>query len=226
MEFDINKQVTPVVLEYLETGWTEQTIKCLLDAGFDDTNILQVSREGVGSMSKAFNSVFTGIDGFDIIETPYVWFVSNVTFDKHVPAFLAAALDEYDDVAAIHPKFISDHLHIRNPKGRDYVPFVEWTAPMVRMSAIWEVGLLDEQLPYWGQDIDWSYRAKEKGWQLMVDGFSTVQHTYLRHMQQPEPITQIRGALRNLYNQSTEKRLMEKYGVEWRKVICPTNSCG
>jgi GT2 family glycosyltransferase len=226
MEFDINKQVTPVVLEYLEPGWHDQTMQCLIASGFDPENILQVGREGVGSMSKAFNSVFEGMYGFDVITTEYVWFVSNITFDKHVPAFMAAALDEYNNVAAIHPKFASDHPHIRNAKGRDYVPFVEWTAPMIRMDALREIGLLDEKLPYWGQDIDWSHRAKVKGFELMVDGHSTVQHTYLRHTQNPAPITQIRGALRNVYNQSTENRLIEKWGKEWRKLLCPSNSCG
>lgn len=226
MEFDINKQVTPVVLEYLEPGWHDQTMQCLIASGFGPENILQVGREGVGSISKAFNSVFEGVYGFDVITTEYVWFVTNVTFDKHVPAFLAAALDEYTDVAAIHPKFMSDHPHIRLPKGRDYVPFVEWTAPMIRMVALHDVGLLDEKLPYWGQDVDWSHRAKIKGWELMADGFSAVQHTYLRHTQNPAPITQIRGALRNVYNQSTENRLIEKWGKEWRKLLCPSNSCG
>lgn len=224
MEFDINQLVTPVVLEYLEKGWHDQTIQCLLDAGFDDTAILQVSREGVGSMSKAFNSIFLGIDGFDIIETPFVWFVTNIQFDKHVPAFLASCLEDNPNVAAVHPKFTSDHPHIRNAKGRDIVPFVEWTAPMVRMSAMWEVGLLDEQLPYVGQDIDWSYRAKQKGFELMVDGHATVQHTYL-YMNQPEPISRIRAALRGLYMDSTYAHLAAKYGQDWKQIICPTQTC-
>ena len=226
MVFDINDQVTPVVLEYLEPGWLEQTMQCLINSGFKQENILQVGREGVGSMSAAFNRVFEGVYGFDLITTPYVFFVRNVTFDKHVPAFLAAALDEYTDVVAIHPKFISDHPHIRHAKGRDYVPFVEWTAPMIRVDALRDVGLLDEKLPYVGQDIDWSHRAKLKGWELMADGFSTVNHVYLRHTQNPAPITQIRGALRNVYQQSTENRLIEKWGTDWRKLLCPSNSCG
>ncbi len=89
MVFDINDQVTPVVLEYLEPGWHNQTMQCLLNSGFKQENILQVGREGVGSMSAAFNRVFEGVYGFDLITTPYVFFVTNVTFDKHVPAFLA-----------------------------------------------------------------------------------------------------------------------------------------
>lgn len=226
MTFDINEQVTPIVLEYLEPGWHDQTMQCLLNSGFKQESILQVGREGVGSMSAAFNRVFEGVYGFDLITTPYVWFVTNVTFDKHVPAFLAAALDEYPNIAAMHPKFISDHPHIRHAKGRDYVPFVEWTAPMIRVDALRDVGLLDEKLPYWGQDVDWSHRAKLKGWELMADGFSIVNHVYLRHTQNPAPITQVRGALRNIYNQGTENRLIEKYGADWRKLLCPSNSCG
>ena len=224
MEFDINNLVTPVVLEYLEANWTEQTIKCLLDAGFDDTNILQVSREGVGSMSKAFNSIFFGIDGYDIIETPFVWFVTNVTFDKHVPAFLASCLEDNPKLAAVHPKFSSDHPHIREAKGRVLVPFVEWTAPIVRMSAILEVGVLDEQLMYVGQDIDWSYRAKQKGFELMVDGHSLINHTYL-YRNAPEPISQIRKALRQYHMPATYARLEEKYGKDWRDLICITKTC-
>ena len=85
MEFDINDQVTPIVLEYLEYGSTEQTIKCLLDAGFKQENILQVNREGVGSISKAFNKVFEGYFGFDIVSTKFIWWLSNVTFEPNFP---------------------------------------------------------------------------------------------------------------------------------------------
>ena len=224
MTFDINNQVTPVVLEYIEPGWHDQTMRCLLNSGFKQENILQVGREGVGSMSAAFNRVFEGIYGFDLITTPYVWFVTNIKFDPIVPTKLLRYIEVFPKVAAIHPRFESSHSFITNPKGNDIVPFVELTAPLFRMEALRDVGLMDELMPYWGMDADWGCRAKEKGYDCAVTAFARIEHTYLHHSQ-PYPISKIRAALRSLYDEQTQNRLIEKHGTEWKQKICPNGGC-
>jgi hypothetical protein len=39
---------------------------------------------------------------------------------------------------------------------------------LVRRDVIQEVGLLDEEYFMYGEDIDWSYRIREKGWKIML----------------------------------------------------------
>lgn len=224
--FDINEQVTPVVLEYLEPGWHDQTVQCLINAGFKQENILQVGREGVGSMSAAFNRVFEGVYGFDLITTPYVWFLTNVTFEKECILQLVDTIEAkgLKQCAVLHPQFNSDHPFIAKPQVIDSVPFVELTAPLFRMEALRDVGLMDELMPYWGMDADWGYRAKKKGWWCFVEGYTSIQHTYL-HQSQPYPISKIRAALRSLYDEQTRNRLIEKYGTDWKQKICPNGGC-
>jgi GT2 family glycosyltransferase len=36
---------------------------------------------------------------------------------------------------------------------------------LVRAS-VFQDNPLDEMLPYWGQDLDWSYRVRQNGWKL------------------------------------------------------------
>ncbi|HTX60796.1 MAG TPA: glycosyltransferase family 2 protein, partial [Methanobacterium sp.] len=47
---------------------------------------------------------------------------------------------------------------------------------MVRMKAIREVGLLDEDFFMYGEDIDWCYRFKEKGWKIIYYGEEQIIH--------------------------------------------------
>ena len=226
MTFDINDQVTPIVLEYLEPGWHDQTMQCLLNSGFKQENILQVGREGVGSMSAAFNRVFEGLYGFDLITTPYVWFLTNVTFGKNEIYEIVETMQSRScqKCAVIHPQFDSSHPFIKNPQATDTVPFVELTAPLFRMEALKDVGLMDELMPYWGMDADWGHRAKLKGWDCCADGYTHIEHVYL-HQSQPYPISKIRAALRSLYDEQTRNRLIEKYGTDWKQKICPNGGC-
>jgi len=37
---------------------------------------------------------------------------------------------------------------------------------MVRREAVAQVGLLDEQFYFYGEDLDWAFRFKERGWKV------------------------------------------------------------
>ena len=206
--------ITAIVLKYEEPGWTEQTLECCAAAGI--TKIVMVERDGVGNMSRAFNSALTGHGVFD---TKYIWFLTNVTFTPETPLALMAAFDR--DTAAVHPCHHSDHKHLQTcdatPKQ---VPFVEFTAPMFRALHLLLLGGADEGMPYWGMDLDWSHRAKEEGYNLKVSP-ARISHTYLRIMTQPHPITKIRDQMRKHWYTPTEQKLIEKYGPDWAKKLWP-----
>jgi GT2 family glycosyltransferase len=212
-----NTQVQAIQLAYLETGWTARTFDCLQA---DSVRCLYLAdREGVGSMSAAFNR-----EAGKVIRAKkapeFIWFVTNVAFE---PGTAQALLDAFDeDTAAVHPKFASDHPHIASPRGVQDVPFVEWTAPMIRVEALREVGLLDEDMPYVGMDLDWSYRAREIGWKLRATAGAVVQHAYLRH-NAPEPVSKVREQLRALYNHQTNEKMIKKYGQNWKARLWETH---
>lgn len=229
-------QILPIVLKYYEKGWTERTVKCLLDAGFSPDDIVFADRDGVGNMSRAFNTSthilkteddleylqFRGEVRTRMMDIKYIWFLTNVEFSPEMPLSLLSAFDE--DTAAIHPAFDSQHHFIANTVGvAPEVPFVEWTAPMVRADVFIELSGLDENLPYWGMDIDFSYRAKKAGYILKVDGRHRLKHTYLHLHALPEPITRIRKQLRELYDKPTEDYMISKYGENWLSLLWETH---
>lgn len=208
-----HKEILAVVLEYHEEGWTDRAIRCV---EADDLDYVVISRDGIGSMSKAFNeAIKKGVE-----EYSYIWFVTNIVFDQGTSLSLLECFDP--KTAAVHPRFDSDHPHIRFTRDVDEVPFIEWTAPMISRRALDKIGLLDEQLPYWGMDLDWSYRAKETGYTLKVDGRVKVDHVYLRD-HAPEAVSHHRRMERGRYDVSTENRLKQKYGVDWLKALWPTH---
>lgn len=47
---------------------------------------------------------------------------------------------------------------------------------MVRSTVIDDVGYLDEEYFMYGEDIDWAYRIKNKGWKIMFNPFITIVH--------------------------------------------------
>lgn len=49
-------------------------------------------------------------------------------------------------------------------------------AMFVRKTAIEQVGVLDESFFMYGEDLDWCYRFKEAGWQVVYDPAMTVRH--------------------------------------------------
>jgi hypothetical protein len=230
-KMNVRDCIQPIVLKYHEKGWTEATVKCLIDSGFEESNIVYADRQGVGNMSKAFNEAF-----FNTLENaegahspylplmPYIWFLTNVTFPEQMPASLLELIKSDEDIAAVHPAFDSDHPHIRNTYGVNReVPFIEWTAPLVDSLAFFQC-LLDEKMPYWGMDLDWSYLVQEIGGHtLAVDGRYRLGHTYLRFNDSQEEVTRKRLELRKTFDKPTEERLIEKYGNDWMAKLWPTH---
>lgn len=47
---------------------------------------------------------------------------------------------------------------------------------LVRRNVVLDVGLLDEDYFMYGEDIDWSYRIREKGWNIMFNPGVTILH--------------------------------------------------
>lgn len=211
-------KVTALVLKYEEPGWTERTLDAVHRSKLP-MDTVTVGRKGVGSMSAAFNK------GLKSCHTPYVWFLTNVGFCPEMGDTLLNIMERHPNCAAVHPAHKSDHPHLRSCKKLiEHVPFIEWTAPFLRMSALEDVGGTDENMPYWGFDLDWSARAKERGWILMVSREYELDHTYLRACSQEHDVSKRRKNRRREYDVSTEQHLRQKWGPKWMKDLWPTNT--
>lgn len=210
------------VVEYLEKSFQE-TLKCVneiskYDLFNDEIIILKREPEGVGSLAKAINSI-----PFDRIEAEWVWIVTNITFD---PLKLYRILLDYffcfknKEAAGLQPVYNSDHSFL-NPNynvWRTEVPYIEFTCPFVRTNILKE-HTLDEEMPYWGHDLDWSYRLRNLDHKLWAMSQLEINHTYIRNTKNKEQITKQRELLRKKTNHSTRKKLIEKYGKNWKEVL-------
>jgi GT2 family glycosyltransferase len=199
------KDILPLVLVYEESE-CESVYK-----HFPDHIIRFADRGGVGSMAKAFNDSLKALPPYK-----YIWWITNIEFDKPVIDDMLEIMESDPKIAAVHPRFKSDHPHIRFGKGE--APFIEFTAPLIRTEALDNVGLLDEQMPYWGFDFDWSYRARSNGWKLWV-GNKEIDHAYLRHIHRAHNVSVSRNIIRSHYDQQTIDRLVEKYGPGWKSIL-------
>jgi len=211
--------IAAVILRYEEPGWTDETIRCARAAGIQ--KIVFADREGVGCMSTAFNEAIfttTGTIRSALVDFKYIWWLTNVTFDIDVPGTIAQAFE--DDIACVHPCHASDHLHLQNTRHAAMVPFIELTAPMFSTRLLRQVGQMDEAMWGWGMDLDWSYRAKQLGYGLMVSP-ARVDHVYLRHIQGKHPVSVERERLRTLHSPATTQALADKWGPDWQKKLWP-----
>jgi GT2 family glycosyltransferase len=201
-----------VLLEYLEPEFT-QTLKCVEDTGLPYE---VVSRDGVGNMSRAYNSILMDVSW----QADYLWFVSNVTFDKEMPYKLAETLEK-TGWAGVHPAMsTSDHrFQWKNGDVPRETPFIEWTAPMVN-AELFSHEPLDEMLPYYYMDLDWCHRMREQGHKVGVDHRVEVNHVYLRNKKE-HPIGQIRKQLRNYWTPISQKHMINKYGKDWQTKLWP-----
>lgn len=203
-----------VAVEYEEPEYTE-TRAAIENTGQD---VVWVDRDGIGSLARAYNEGFREAQRRG---AGMVWFLSNITFGPDVLPRLVGSLAENPEYAAIQPPYDSDHAFLRpNGSGKvESVPYVEFTCPLVRANVFARFPL-DERMPYWGHDLDWGFRVRQAGWKVGVDqGCESIGHTYIRHVQNPLPVTKKRHALRHASNRATRKALIRKYGNNWAQVL-------
>ena len=212
------KDLLIISLKYEEPYYLE-TLNCLERTKHD---IVFADRQGVGNMSTAFNKAF--LEAEAELHYKNVWFVTNIQFEVRVPELLLMELNssrfQHEKISAIHPTFNSDHKHLRQYAGKTIgkIPFIEFTAPMIN-SKVYKEHLLDEELPYWGMDLDFSFRVKESGYNLGVHFGARIEHTYIRFNKELNSFTEKRKQLRAASDESTIKRLIQKYGNDWRKKL-------
>ena len=68
-----------------------------------------------------------------------------------------------------NPRFAAYNLTNLDPAQLTEVDAVMGACMLVRVSAIDQVGLLDERFFMYGEDLDWAYRLKEQGWQIFYN---------------------------------------------------------
>ncbi|MFT3704650.1 MAG: hypothetical protein QM802_19955 [Agriterribacter sp.] len=206
------KRCLIISIVYLEPEWI-QTKRCI-DATGLPVYYVERNPKGIGSLAEAINRGYKEAKGH---EYEYVWFVTNITFEPHVPYALCDSLDMFINVACIHPSFDSDHIHERNDGSGKVksVPFVEFTSAMVRTS-VFNNYPLDEDMPYWGHDPDHGVRLWLNNHAVAVDHGVQIGHTYIRNNTKGHFVTSRRKIERAMMDEPTCNALQAKYGPDWR----------
>lgn len=136
------------------------------------------SRGLAGSINWAMEQIGSGYDA--------VWHYTNdVTCTPDVLRKLACFLQGGypggdPGLAAVQPSMPSWHSHLepRPAQGWAYADYLEWAAVLVNMAAWEDVGPLDEYFNFFSMDIDWCYRARQKGWEVAVDYYVRCGHPW------------------------------------------------
>ncbi len=175
-------------------------------------------------MSTVFNQGMQVLVNWPGRRFNWVWHLTNVGFANDSLDKMMELAGE--SVAAIHPVFSSDHSHLNAVKVKESgsIPFVEWTAPLINLTAWRRIGELDNALGYWGMDLDWSARAKLCGYDLQVCKEVELDHVYLCKKDRAEhPVTGARRIARANANKETEDRLIALWGEDWMSKIWSTH---
>ena len=206
---------------YEEPEWIE-TVKGLARCGIASRF---VGRKGVGSLSEAINR---GVRESIPCDVDLIWILTNPVFRPEVPGKLARSIMATgyatpsivaNGWAAVHPAFNSSHIMMRSQSdGLRETAFVEFTAPMVRAELLRQYPL-DEDMPYVGFDLDWSYRVRRRGWSVGVDDRIHLRHVYLKNAMRTHPATEERKRRRAAALPETHAKLESKYGKRWRYVL-------
>jgi N-acetylglucosaminyl-diphospho-decaprenol L-rhamnosyltransferase len=75
-----------------------------------------------------------------------------------------------------HPHFAAYNLTHRDPDALTEVDSVVGACMLVRVAAIDQAGLLDDRFFMYGEDLDWAYRIKARGWRVFYCPFTRVLH--------------------------------------------------
>lgn len=210
-------KIAILAVKYRENTY-EETRECL--RAQSAAQVYWVDREGVGSLAEAFNRGFAEhtLEDFD-----YVWMITNILFRPDAVMQLAWLAAQRHWVG-VSPAFQSDHAFLRPNSlafgpGNVETPYIEFTAAMVH-GPTYQRFQLDEDMPYVGHDLDWSYRVKQAGFKIGVKRDVVIGHHYLRHLDnQSALVTQERTRLRKLAELPTEQALAKKYGDNWRQKL-------
>lgn len=101
----------------------------------------------------------------------------------------------------------------QSDKEMDEVPCIEFICPVISNDVLKDVGFLDAGLTLgWGIDMDYSYRAKLKGYRSMVVNHISVHH--YGNKSQESPL-----AYGNKANMEMNHILKLKYGADWRQLL-------
>lgn len=223
---NLKDEVLIVAMVYLEPYW-EQTKKCIEDTGLD---VIYADREGVGSMSGAFNTrlmkFFEAKKMLDsgLPDYKYIFFVTNIAFKLSDIERLVASIEAIGErCVGIHPCHSSDHQTHQLLGGvkvniTKEVKYIEWTAPLVRMD-YFEKNMLDSRFRYWFFDLVWCHEARKQRKIVCVDYDVYVQHSYLRFNEQNHPISRIRSELRWYWEKPEQETLEQIYGANWREIL-------
>jgi N-acetylglucosaminyl-diphospho-decaprenol L-rhamnosyltransferase len=74
------------------------------------------------------------------------------------------------------PRFASYNLTYLDPDETAEVDSVVGAYMMVRLEAIDSAGLMDDTFFMYGEDLDWAYRIKQRGWKVFYFPATTVLH--------------------------------------------------
>lgn len=75
-----------------------------------------------------------------------------------------------------HPRFARYNLTYLDPEDVVEVDSVVGAFMLVRSELLDQVGLLDEEFFMYGEDLDWAYRIKQRGWKVFYNGPVRVIH--------------------------------------------------
>lgn len=206
-----------VALEYLEPEF-QATRDCIAATGLP---VIWAHRDGVGNMSRAFNAcVRHHLEMFHQQIIPkYLWFVTNVVFDRDVPFKLSSAMDQYG-LTAIHPSMRSSDHPFLKPNGTDHVctcGFVELTAPMFLAKEFMQYYFC-EQTPYWFMDLIIGHQFAKENLLMGVHHGVEVKHKYLRDSRLHK-ISVIRRQLREYFHKPSVAHMIEHYGKDWEQKL-------
>ena len=77
-----------------------------------------------------------------------------------------------------HPLIAKYNMTYSDPSLESEVDALSGSCMMVRKSIIDKIGLLDENIFMFGEDIDWCWRVKEAGWQVYYYPEAVIYHSH------------------------------------------------
>jgi len=77
-----------------------------------------------------------------------------------------------------HPLFAKYNMTYADSKETCQVDALSGSCMMVRRKAIAQIGLLDEDIFMFGEDIDWCWRIKQSGWQIFYYPLAVIYHSH------------------------------------------------